>query len=107
MPKIPVSQHQKTAPGPPREIAVATPIILPVPMVAAKEVASAWNWLTSPEELWSFFTESAIDLKMRICGNRNLTVKKMWVPRRRIIIGHPHNIEEISEIICAIFSIDF
>ena len=39
IPKTPVSQHQNTAPGPPRAMAVATPMILPVPMVAARAVA--------------------------------------------------------------------
>ena len=57
IPKIPVSQHQSTAPGPPRLTAVATPMMLPVPMVAASDVARAANWLTSPSESLSFFTE--------------------------------------------------
>ena len=43
IPKTPVNQHQKTAPGPPNAIAVATPMILPVPIVAARAVASAAN----------------------------------------------------------------
>src|SRR5574344_185809 len=43
IPNTPVSQHQSTAPGPPIETAVATPIILPVPIVAAKAVAKAEN----------------------------------------------------------------
>ena len=43
MPKTPVSQHQNTAPGPPNATAVATPMMFPVPMVAASEVASAPN----------------------------------------------------------------
>lgn len=34
---------QNTAPAPPEEIAVATPTMLPVPTVAARAVASAWN----------------------------------------------------------------
>ena len=48
IPKSPVSQHHSTAPGPPRATAVATPTILPVPMVAASAVAKAPNWLMSP-----------------------------------------------------------
>ena len=48
MPKMPVSQHHSTAPGPPNATAVATPTMFPVPMVAASAVASAPNWLTSP-----------------------------------------------------------
>lgn len=41
IPKTPVSQHQNTAPGPPNATAVATPMIFPVPIAAAREVASA------------------------------------------------------------------
>ena len=41
MPSTPVSQHHSTAPGPPRAMAVDTPMILPVPKVAANVVASA------------------------------------------------------------------
>ena len=43
MPNTPVSQHHNTAPGPPNATAVATPMILPVPMVAANAVANAPN----------------------------------------------------------------
>ena len=39
---------QKMAPGPPAVIAVATPTMLPVPMVPASAVASAWNWEIAP-----------------------------------------------------------
>ena len=43
IPNTPVIQIQNTAPGPPRETAVATPTIFPVPIVAAREVISAPN----------------------------------------------------------------
>ena len=48
MPKMPASQHQNTAPGPPRAIAVPTPTILPVPMVEARAVAREAKGLISP-----------------------------------------------------------
>ena len=48
MPNTPVSQHHRTAPGPPKAIAVATPMMFPVPMVAARAVAKAPNCETSP-----------------------------------------------------------
>src|SRR3989338_5364706 len=48
IPKTPVSHIHKTAPGPPEATAVATPTILPVPMVAARAVVRAPNWLISP-----------------------------------------------------------
>jgi hypothetical protein len=43
MPKTPVSHIQSTAPGPPAAMAVATPTMLPVPMVAANAVVRAPN----------------------------------------------------------------
>ena len=48
MPNTPVIHIQKTAPGPPARIAVATPTIDPVPMVAASAVASAPKLEISP-----------------------------------------------------------
>ncbi len=41
MPKTAVTHIQKSAPGPPMAIAVATPVIFPVPMVADKAADSA------------------------------------------------------------------
>src|SRR3990167_1854020 len=48
IPKTPVSHIHKTAPGPPEAMAVATPTMLPVPIVAARAVVRAANWLMSP-----------------------------------------------------------
>ena len=93
IPNTPVSQHQSTAPGPPKAIAVATPMMLPVPMVAARAVARAPNWDTSPVASLSFFTDNLIALNILRCGKRRRMVRKMWVPNRRIIIGHPQRNE--------------
>ena len=41
MPKKELTHIQKTAPGPPLTIAVATPMMLPVPKVPARAVAVA------------------------------------------------------------------
>ena len=79
------------APGPPSEIAVATPMMLPVPIVAAKDVANAPNWLMSPDESESLVKDIFIAVKIFRCGNFSATVKNRWVPKRRIIVGHPHN----------------
>ena len=49
------------APGPPETIAVATPTILPVPIVAASAVVSAENGEISPVPL-SFFLESLLNV---------------------------------------------
>ena len=43
---------QKMAPGPPLMIAVATPTMLPVPMVAASAVQRLWNWLMAISSLF-------------------------------------------------------
>jgi hypothetical protein len=49
--------HTK-APGPPKTMAVATPTMLPVPMVAARAVIKDWNGEISP--LDSFFAGSCL-----------------------------------------------
>ncbi len=60
IPKTPVNQHHRTAPGPPSPTAVATPTMLPVPMVAANAVVRAPNWLTSPSPDVSLLKDSLI-----------------------------------------------
>ena len=75
MPKMPVSQHHNTAPGPPSATAVATPMMLPVPMVAAKAVANEANCDTSPVAPASRFTDRRMAVKMRSCGKRNRIVR--------------------------------
>ena len=49
---------------PPIMSAVPTPTIFPVPIVAAREVTKAPNWLTSPSASLSLLTESLIAVKM-------------------------------------------
>ena len=44
----PYAQIQKSAPGPPDTMAVATPAMLPVPMDAASAVMNAWNGERAP-----------------------------------------------------------
>ena len=90
MPKRPVSQHHSTAPGPPSATAVATPMMFPVPMVAASDVARAANWLTSPLASLSFLTDILMAVNILRCGTRNLKVKNRWVPKSNIIMGQPH-----------------
>ena len=77
IPNTPVSQHQSTAPGPPRAMAVATPMMLPVPMVAARAVARAPNCDTSPVASLSLFTESLMALNIFRCGKRKRMVRKI------------------------------
>ena len=99
IPNTPVSQHHSTAPGPPSETAVATPIMLPVPIVAANAVASAPNCDTSPDEPLSRITESFMAVNILRCGKRRRMVRKMCVPRSMIIIGNPQRKELIPDII--------
>ena len=50
IPKIAPTKIQNAAPGPPIEIEIATPAILPIPIVPDNAVAKAWN-----EENYDFF----------------------------------------------------
>ena len=51
MPSSADTHIQKIAPGPPAVIAVATPTMLPVPMVPASAVVSAWKGETAPSAM--------------------------------------------------------
>jgi len=75
MPKTPVSHIQSTAPGPPRATAVATPMMLPVPTVAARAVISAPKWLMSPSPSRVRWKERRIALPMYRCMIRRRTVR--------------------------------
>ena len=44
----PYIQIQKSAPGPPEMIAVATPAMLPVPIEAPSAVMNAWKGVSTP-----------------------------------------------------------
>ena len=105
MPKTPVSQHHSTAPGPPKAMAVATPMMLPVPMVAAKAVAKAPNWDTSPAAPLSRRTERRMAVKMRRCGKRNTTVRYKCVPKSITIMGTPQRKSDNWRKKCPIVSI--
>jgi hypothetical protein len=89
MPKTPVSHIQRTAPGPPAATAVATPTMFPVPIVAARAVVSAPNWLTSPAP--SFFRLMEIRIAVKMCrwGKPRRNVRKTCVPKSRTMRGHP------------------
>ena len=54
MPNSAASHIQNIAPGPPATMAVATPTMLPVPMVADRAVHSAPKLVTSPSPPVSF-----------------------------------------------------
>ena len=91
IPNKPVNQHQNTAPGPPAAIAVATPTILPVPIVAASAVASAAKELTSPLASASGVTDNLIALSVLACINLVRNVKNKCVTTKSISIGAPQS----------------
>ena len=97
MPRKPDTHIQKTAPGPPRQIAPATPMIFPVPTVAARAVHRACRGVTA------FSASLGAD---RICqafpksvswGNPARTVRSSPVPRSSTIIGGPQMISRKSK----------
>ena len=92
MPRIPVIQHQNSAPGPPMAIAVETPTILPVPSVAASVVASA----AKPDRLAPFpsfsgVTDRRMAFRVSFWGNFSFVVKYRWAEERSIRTGNPHS----------------
>ena len=89
MPNTPAIQHQNTAPGPPRKMAVPTPTMLPVPMVDARAVVRAWNWLTSPGASGSRVMDSLMPVQVLRWMTPVRTVMNTWVPKSRTIMGRP------------------
>ena len=91
VPTIAAIHIQNKAPGPPDTIAVATPTILPVPMVAESAVQSAAKLDTSP--LPSFSSDENIYLIARgnlfICNPLSLIDKNNPVAKIKIISGKP------------------
>ncbi len=87
---------QRTAPGPPAASAVATPMIFPVPMVAARAVVSAPNCETSPSPSGSGVTDNLIPLKVYFWMNPVLTVQNTCVPSNTMIRGKPHSQPSIA-----------
>ena len=82
---------QNNAPGPPETIAVATPTIFPVPIVAESAVQSAAKLDTSPFP--SSSSDENIYLIARgnliICNPLSLTVKNTPVAKIKMISGNP------------------
>ena len=72
MPKKAVIHIQKSAAGPPRKTASATPPMLPVPTVPDMAVVSAWKWVASPGSSALSYLPLAMRMAWRkylICGN--------------------------------------
>ena len=100
------------APAPPETIAVATPTIFPVPMVAARAVVRAENGETSPVPRL-FVLASLLNVFLNAQGRflqvRKLhrTVRSTPVPTKRTSITGPHTKESICDTMLLIFSILF
>ena len=88
--KTPDKNSQKILPAPPINIAVATPIIFPVPSVPARTVIKDLNELIpSCVFLLSPFIIYFNPLKVFNCGNFNFIVKKICVNIKITIKGIP------------------
>ena len=101
--------HTK-APGPPENMAVATPIILPVPIVAASAVINAEKGDTSPVPLFlvlASLLNTLCNAYPRFLHGRNLnrTVRKIPVPTSSTNITGPHTKESIAPTISFTLSI--
>ena len=96
MPNTPVSHIHSTAPGPPARMAVPTPTMLPVPMVADSAVVSAPNWLMSPGASGSFVTDSLIAVGSLRWMNPVRNVRNRCDPSKSTIIGGPHTKASMS-----------
>ena len=95
MPNTPVSHIQNTAPGPPAKMAVPTPTMLPVPMVAESAVHKAPNWEISPGASGSLVTESLMAVGSLRWMKPVRMVRKMCAPKRSTSMGTPHTHESI------------
>ena len=90
MPRKPQTHIQKMAPGPPRQIAPATPTRFPVPTVAANAVQRAWK-----EDTPSFFSGETSRRKKSLSargsrtswGTPSRTVRYRPTPRIRSMAG--------------------
>ena len=83
MPKIAIIHIQKIAPGPPSTIAVATPTMFPVPMVAARAVQRLWNWEIA---LLSFSVWAVTFLSLKIAPIVILIQWIKWVNWKPLLI---------------------
>src|SRR3546814_1487135 len=76
-PKKAIAHIQNTAPGPPNEIAVATPAMLPVPTRPASETASAWHEDT-PE-----LDDLLLTIRRSISGTPQTCMKRARIEKYR------------------------
>ena len=84
MPIAAITHIQKTAPGPPSVIAIATPAMFPVPTREASPIAKAWKGEMPPASAWRDpATVLTILPTSRTCIARVRTVNQMPTPASR------------------------
>ncbi len=72
-----VTHIQKSAPGPPQWMAIATPAMLPMPTVADSAVESAWKCDTSPGSSGSSYLPEVVAKPCASC--------RIWTKPVRIV----------------------
>ena len=90
MPRSAVTHIQKSAPGPPQWIAIATPAMLPMPTVAESAVVRAWKWGTSPGSSGSSYFPVVTAMpwpRWRSWMNPSRIVRKTPTPSRAITMS--------------------
>ena len=90
------SSIQNTAPGPPAKMAVPTPTMLPVPMVADSAVVRAPNWLMSPGASGSLVTDSLMAVGSLRWMKPVRKVRNRCDPRSSTSIGGPRRTRRCS-----------
>ena len=98
IPTIAATHIQNKAPAPPATTAVATPTILPVPMVADNDVQRAAKLETSPSLPFFSFLNIYLNASISLwnCNPLKRMVKKMPVTRIITIRGTPHTKSSIA-----------
>src|SRR5688500_7228316 len=109
MPRSPETHSQKSAPGPPSTIAVATPAMFPTPTVDASAVATAPNGETFPSPVAGFVIFPRTSFRAvpmcRNCTAPVRIVRRRPVPINRMSIGGPHTSPLSQLFACVIVSV--
>ena len=82
MPNRAATHIQKTAPAPPRVMAVATPTMFPVPIAPAKAVVIAWKAVMLPFSFSCFF---CLWKKLPIVWRNHRENRVIWNPFSRTV----------------------
>lgn len=94
---------QNIEPGPPKKIALAVPVMFPVPTRPPMAMERAWNALI-PEPVFCVGNEHRIICRnKRICGNFRRIENSRPQPKEKITRGSPHTKLSTEIINSAIF----